>query len=220
MRACVCVARRVCMSVSQASLPTRPCRSPVHHFLCVAGSKLEMPISLCGARPSRRSPSPSTAHLARAAMNKFLPLSLPSFIHFFPSNLTPLSLSASLSSLLPSLFTPPLDCDWNPPVAVSVSANMDLWPHRHADTMKSVANKHLASVPLPSSVRLRGRRHQRPPGRPLRGVEWRICHRQPVQHSRYFTRRTSAAANQRSRKRLFPQENIFFSPLALMESVI
>lgn len=99
---CACTRACVCMSVSQASLPTRPCWSPVHHFLCVAGSKLEMPISLCAARPSRRSPSPSTAHLARAAMNKFLPLPpfLPSFIHFFPSNL-PHSL------LIPSYCLPP-----------------------------------------------------------------------------------------------------------------
>lgn len=129
---CVCVCARAPVSMSQASLPTRPCWSPVHHFLCVAGSKLDMPISLCAARPSRRSPSPSAAHFARAAMNKFLPPSCcllftplhpasPALSHPHPLYCLLPSSPSFLPSLLPScpfLFTPPLDCDYNRPVFV------------------------------------------------------------------------------------------------------
>lgn len=41
------------------------------------------------------------------------------------------------------------------------------------------------SVFLSVSVWLRGQWHQRPASRPLCGVEWHLCHWQPIQHPRY-----------------------------------
>lgn len=105
---------------------------------------------------------------------------------------------------------------------------MDLWLRRPADKMESVVNKHFPIVSLsvfllPSSVRLRGRRHQRPPGRPLRGLERRLRHRQPVQHPRYDTPPATSQASLKAKKLLFPsRKHLFFHhvPLARMKSVI
>lgn len=49
------------------------------------------------------------------------------------------------------------------------------------------SSSHAPCLPvfLSVSVWLWGQWHQRPASRPLRGVEWNLCHWQPVQHPRY-----------------------------------